>query len=250
MALAESAVGRRLDGTPLPNLEAGLPPPGVASHELDLNGFTFDADPDGLSCPIGAHIRRANPRTGDAPPGEDGPFDHLLVSLGFTARRRRRSASSTLPWPRKTIVWPHLRSQDDAIASARFHRILRRAREYGAKLDRTAALEPAAPDPQAGLHFFCLNSNIGRQFEFVQGAWIASATFAALSGEQDPLLGNREPFPNAPPAETPRRTDAFTRPAAEPYCRTATGIPRFVAVRGGAYFFLPGLAALKWISSE
>jgi deferrochelatase/peroxidase EfeB len=249
-ALAESVVGRRLDGTPAGDLEVGRPLPGVDPHDLSLNGFLFDADPDGLSCPIGAHIRRANPRTGDAPPGEDGPLDNLLVKLGLTARRQRRPTSSTLPWPRNTTVWPFLRLQDDAIASARFHRILRRGREYGIKLDGVAALDPATPDPRAGLHFFCLNSNIARQFEFVQGAWIANAKFAGLSGEQDPLLGNREPFPAPPLVETGRRPAGFTRPAAEPHCRVATHIPQFVVVRGGAYFFLPGLSALKWIASD
>jgi deferrochelatase/peroxidase EfeB len=249
-ALAEAVVGRRLDGRPLGNLEVGRQLPGVDPDELDLNGFLFDVDPDGLSCPIGAHIRRANPRTGDVPPGEDGPFDHLLVTLGLTVRRDRRPTSSTVPWPRNTTVWPFLRSQDDAIASARFHRILRRGREYGRELDKAAAIDPATPDPQAGLHFLCLNSNITRQFEFVQGAWIASAKFAGLSGEQDPLLGNREAFPDAPVTEAPQLTNGFTRPSAEPHCRRARDIPQFVYVRGGAYFFLPGLAALKWIAAD
>ena len=41
-------------------------------------------------------------------------------------------------------------------------------------------------DPKTGIHFLCLNANIARQFEFIQGAWIANAKFAALTGEQDP----------------------------------------------------------------
>jgi deferrochelatase/peroxidase EfeB len=249
-AFAEAAVGRRLDGRPLGDLEVGRPLPGVNPDKLDLNGFLFDVDPDGLSCPIGAHIRRANPRTGDVPPGEDGPFDHFLVMLGLTVRRERRPTSSTLPWPRNTTVWPFLRSQDDAIASARFHRILRRGREYGRKLDKAAAIDPSTPDPEAGLHFLCLNSNIARQFEFVQGAWIANAKFAGLSGEQDPLLGNREAFPDASVTAAPQLTNGFTRPNAEPHCRLARDIPQFVYVRGGAYFFLPGLAALKWVAAD
>jgi hypothetical protein len=164
-------------------------------------------------------------------------------------RRTGVATSSTLPWPRNTPVWPFLRSDDDAIASARFHRILRRGREYGQQIDRNSALDPATADPQAGIHFLCLNANIARQFEFIQGAWIASAKFAALTGEQDPLLGNREPFPTAPIAK-PQPTDGFSRPGAPPQCRHATGLPQFVTVRGGAYFFLPGLAALKWIASD
>src|ERR1700722_5461591 len=206
-------------------------------------------DPHGLSCPIGAHIRRANPRTGDAPPGAEGAIDNLLATLGLTARWRRTPTSSTLPWEENNTVWPYLRREDDAIASTRFHRILRRGREYGTKIDRRAALDLATPDPQAGIQFICLNANIARQFEFVQSAWLASAKFAGLTGEQDPLLGNREPFPATPLTETPARTDSFTRPDAEPALRRATGMPQFVTVKGGAYFFMPGLAALRWIAS-
>jgi deferrochelatase/peroxidase EfeB len=147
-------------------------------------------------------------------------------------------------------VWPAGRAEDDAIASARFHRLLRRGREYGTRIDRLAALDIAAPDPRAGLHFICLNANIARQFEFVQGAWIASANFGALSGEQDPLLGNRAPFPTPPVVAESHRTDGFSRPGAERRCRRSTGLPRFVTLRGGAYFFLPGLAALRWIASD
>ncbi|MBV9287531.1 MAG: peroxidase [Hyphomicrobiales bacterium] len=247
--LAEAMVGRRMNGAPLADFETGLALPGVDSGRRAVNGFLFDADPDGLSCPIGAHIRRANPRTGDVPAGVDGPIDALLVTLGLTTRRLRKPTASTLPWEENTTVWPYLRHEDDAIASSRFHRILRRGREYGRKIDRAAALDPATPDPEAGLQFICLNANIGRQFEFVQGAWLASAKFASLTGEQDPLLGNREPFPGRPVSASPQRTDCFTRPGAEPALRRATAVPQFVTVKGGAYFFMPGLQALKWIAS-
>jgi deferrochelatase/peroxidase EfeB len=248
-ALAEAMVGRGMNGAALPDIETGLDLPGVDPADRGVNGFVFDADPDGLSCPIGAHIRRANPRTGDAPPGAEGAIDNILATLGLTARRQRTPTSSTLPWEENNTVWPYLRREDDAIASARFHRILRRGREYGTKIDRRAALDLATPDPKAGLQFICLNANIARQFEFVQGAWLASAKFAGLTGEQDPLLGNREPFPVPPVSETPERTNSFTRPAAEPACRRAAGLPQFVTVKGGAYFFMPGLAALRWIAS-
>jgi deferrochelatase/peroxidase EfeB len=247
--LAGSMVGRRPDGTPLADLTRGREIPGVDPRDSDRNGFLYDTDPDGLSCPVGAHIRRANPRTGDTPGGRQGPLDNLLVMLGLTVRRDRKATSSTLPWPRNTTIWPFVRSDDDAIASSRFHRILRRGREYGAKIDRDAALDPATPDPQSGIHFVCLNANIARQFEFVQSAWIASAKFAGLSGEQDPLLGNRQPFPTGPIA-TPQPTEGFSRPGAPPRCKYSTGLPQFVEVRGGAYFFLPGLTALKWIASD
>jgi deferrochelatase/peroxidase EfeB len=249
--LAEAMVGRKLDGAPLHDITVGRSIPGIGINDAPSNGFLFDTDPDGLSCPLGAHIRRANPRTGDVPGGRKGPLDSFLTLLGLTMRRDRDPTSSTLPWPRNTTVWPFFRSEDDAIASARFHRILRRGREYGEKLDRDAALDPAAADEkERGIHFICLNANIARQFEFVQGAWIASAKFAALADEQDPLLGNRQPFPNTPIANPPQTTNGFSRPGAPPHCRHARSLPQFVRVRGGAYFFLPGLVALKWITSD
>ena len=246
--LAEIMVGRCMDGAALPDLQTGLQLPGVDPAARDINGFVFDADPDGLSCPIGAHIRRANPRTGDAVAGVSGPIDRLLMTLGLTVRRLRKPTASTLPWEANTTVWPFFRHEDDAIASARFHRILRRGREYGRKISREAALDPATPDPEAGLQFICLNTNIARQFEFVQGAWLANAKFAGLTGEQDPLLGNREAFPVPPVSAEPQRTDSFTRPGAEPALRRAIGVPQFVTVKGGAYFFMPGLAAMRWIA--
>ena len=161
-----------------------------------------------------------------------------------------KPTSSTLPWPSNTTVWPYLRSQDDAIASARFHRILRRGREYGKRIDRAAALDPATPDPKAGLQFLCLNANIARQFEFVQGAWLANSKFAGLTGEQDPLLGNREPFPIPPVSDAPQRTDGFTRPGAEPQLPSRGGSSAIRVRARRRVFFLPGLAALKWIASE
>ncbi len=54
--LAAKIVGRWADGTPL-ELSPDRPDPAVA-----INDFSYAMDPDGLRCPLGAHIRRANPR--------------------------------------------------------------------------------------------------------------------------------------------------------------------------------------------
>jgi deferrochelatase/peroxidase EfeB len=123
--------------------------------------------------------------------------------------------------------------RDDAIASSRFHRILRRGREYGHAPQPAQAIAGDGPDGETGLHFICLNASISRQFEFIQNAWLMSAKFDGLSGEADPLLGNREPFPAG------QATDCFGR---------LSGVPQFVTVRGGAYFFLPGEQARRFIA--
>ena len=133
---------------------------------------------------------------------------------------------------------------DDLTSSVRFHRILRRGREYGSELSPDDALQSAPPNESPrGLHFICLNANISRQFEFLQNAWIASTKFSGLTGESDPLLGNREPISGCPV------TGNFTMPGSSSLPRRVSGLPQFVTVRGGAYFFLPSLRALRYFAA-
>jgi deferrochelatase/peroxidase EfeB len=132
----------------------------------------------------------------------------------------------------------------DAVASARFHRLVRRGRAYGPMLAPRDAMRGGDGGGESGLHFVALNASLSRQFEFVQGAWVASAYFAGLSGEQDPLIGNRMPDPGG------HATDAFHYCTAQGDPRLLTGLPRFVTVKGGAYFFLPGLGGLAWILNQ
>ena len=74
---------------------------------------------------------------------------------------------------------------DDLTSSVRFHRILRRGREYGSELSPEQALQPAPPNESPrGLHFICLNANISRQFEFLQNAWIMSTKFSGCNVEK------------------------------------------------------------------
>ena len=124
----------------------------------------------GVACPFGSHLRRSNPRNGDYP-GRPSALAQVLITLG---------ASS-----------PDFR--DDLMSPVRFHRILRRGREFGRDSTPDDALgPPASPEPERGLHFIGLNANIARQFEFLQNAWLANTTFADLAGESDPLIGTRE----------------------------------------------------------
>jgi deferrochelatase/peroxidase EfeB len=194
---------------------------GPDATDIARNQFTYDGDSDGLRCPFGAHVRRANPRTGDMPGGRQGLIARLIRMLGFG----------------------HQDLSEDLIAASRFHRIIRRGREFGQKLMPEAALQPDATDPQSGLHFICLNANIARQFEFIQNAWLMSAKFGGMSGEADPLIGNRVELPPGQP------TDGFGIPQPNGVTRRINGMPSFVTVRGGAYFFLPGVRALQYIAA-
>jgi deferrochelatase/peroxidase EfeB len=220
-ALAELMVGRRRSGEPLIPPQR-MPIRGVGRDAADIshNQFTYDADPEGSRCPLGAHVRRANPRTGDMPGGQRGLVARLLGTLGLTRTDPRA----------------------DLVASSRFHRIVRRGREFGRWVAPEAAMQPDCPDPQSGLNFICLNANINRQFEFVQNAWLASTKFNGLADESDPLTGNRLPLPMG------LVTDRFSLPQENGVVRRLQRVPAFVIVRGGGYFFLPGVRALRFLA--
>jgi len=192
--LAAKLVGRWPGGAPL-----ALSPDADDPSLAEANDFAyFEPDSDGTRCPIGAHVRRTNPRNSlDPKPG--------------TA---------------------------DSFAINRRHRLLRRGREYGAQISPDDARADAPPgEEERGLHFICLNANISRQFEFVQGTWLNNPKFAALYDDTDPLVGVSVPYGGTFTIQAP------------PVRRRLTGVPRFVSVRGGGYFFLPGLAALRYLAS-
>lgn len=219
-ALAASLVGRTRAGAPLVPSALAIAGIGNTPEAIAANGFTFDGDAAGVRCPFGAHIRRANPRNADLPSPPRNALEHLIATVG---------------------LGPHAPG-DDLISSVRFHRILRRGREYGPPLTPEAARLPQTERPERGLHFVCINANISRQFEFLQTAWLMGTKFDGLSGESDPLLGNREPVPGCGPA------DGFTIPRENAAPQHLDAMPQFITVRGGAYFFLPSLRALKYIA--
>ena len=61
--LRAKLVGRWSDGSPLA-LAPERPDPAIGGDPERVNAFDYKDDPDGLRCPLGAHIRRTNPRLG------------------------------------------------------------------------------------------------------------------------------------------------------------------------------------------
>jgi Dyp-type peroxidase family len=198
--LASKMVGRWPSGAPLV-----LAPDSDAPETRLQNDFRYhDADPRGLKCPLGSHIRRTNPRD----------------SLG--------------PEP----------GSSRSIAVNKRHQILRRGRIYGEPVARS--MDPddimdGNPAGDRGLHFICMNANISRQFEFVQQSWVNNAKFSGLYDDPDPLIGARDPRQKG-------RRATFTVQA-EPVRERIVGLPEFVTVRGGGYFFMPGLRAIRYLAS-
>lgn len=77
--LAAKLVGRWRDGTPL-DLSPERPDPSIVADERRNNAFSYHSDAEGLACPVGAHVRRANPR-------DSLPFAGKLVNRHRLVRR-------------------------------------------------------------------------------------------------------------------------------------------------------------------
>jgi Dyp-type peroxidase family len=199
VALGAKMVGRWPGGAPLA-VSSGSDDPRYAN----ANTFRYAKDDEiGKGCPIGSHIRRANPRDALGA-GRDAPDSELMV---------------------------------------RKHQMVRRGRPFGApvvdSMDPQQILEAPRDEEKRGLHFICLVGNISRQFEFVQRNWLQSANFGGLFKDADPLTATRRRDGNA--------NDDFTCPAV-PVRRKYKGLPEFTRLVGGGYFFLPGIAALRFIA--
>lgn len=208
VALAAKMVGRWPGGAPL----VKAPDRDDPALGTDNDFGYHHVDPLGLACPLGAHVRRVNPRDSlDPHPGSDRSLD----------------------------------------ANDR-HRLLRRGRSYGPSPEarpggtgtaHTVAGESGAGESGAGengagetgLQFLCLAGNLARQFEFVQHTWLNNPTFRGLYDDTDPVAGGRHPSGGT-----------FTAPA-RPVRRRYRDLPQFVRTRGGGYFFLPGISALRYL---
>jgi hypothetical protein len=88
-----------------------------------------------------------------------------------------------------------------------------------------------------------LNADIARQFEFVQQQWINYGNDFKAGNDKDVILGNHsadDRFPSKAVLQVDPEGDQA------PYFLSK--IPRLVETRGGDYFFVPSLTALRMIA--
>jgi Dyp-type peroxidase family len=116
------------------------------------------------------------------------------------------------------------------------HRILRRGRSYGPRMPVEVAVAGRDDGARRGLYFMCLQSSIARGFEFIQQTWLANPGFLGLHREPDPIVGNSGGACH------------ITIPA-EPVRLRLHNLPTVVTHRGGGYFFVPSLSALRRIAA-
>jgi Dyp-type peroxidase family len=180
--LAAKLMGRWRSGAPLV-LAPEHDDPELGNDLQRTNDFDYGRmDPLGYACPIGAHIRRMNPR--------------------------------------------------DTVDNIQRHRMIRRGSTYGPPLPEDAPEDGV----ERGVAAFLGCASLVRQFEFAMNVWTNDPNFKGLGNERDPIIGTQD------------GTFDMTIPA-RPVRKKIEGLPAFTTMRGGAYFFLPGIAALRLLAS-
>jgi len=114
---------------------------------------------------------------------------------------------------------------EQAVRITNRHRILRVGRPYIVPPHGNAG----------GMLFMCLNTEIERQFEFLQQTWVLGPSFDGLRDETDPLVGANG------------GTGALTVQG-EQGPQYLAGMPDFVTPIGGGYFWLPSRTAVHYLS--
>jgi Dyp-type peroxidase family len=180
--LAAKLMGRWRSGAPLV-LAPEKDDPELANDPKRSNNFNYaEMDPQGYAVPLGAHIRRMNPR-----------------DTAINIQRRK---------------------------------VLRRGATYGPPLPEGTPEDGI----ERGIAAFVICASLVRQFEFVQNVWVNDPNFHELGNEHDPMIGTQD------------GTFDFSIPK-RPIRKKIKGLPAFTTVRGGAYFFIPGIKSLQYLAA-
>ncbi len=179
--VAAKLMGRWRDGTPLV-LSPERCDPEIAEDPQRTNDFNYaEMDPYGYACPLGAHIRRMNPR--------------------------------------------------DTAANVQRRKMIRRGGTYGPPLPE----DKPEDGVERGIAAFIGCASLVRQFEFAMNVWANDPNFHELGNERDPIFGTQD------------GTYDMTIPK-RPIRMKIKSLPSFTTIRGGAYFFLPGMKALNYLA--
>ena len=174
-----------------------------------LSDFTYDDDMSGAKCPFSSHIRRINPR----------------ASLQMV----KGTCPGSMIYNKEAFDTP------GALTNRR--RVLRRGLPYGEVKDRSRN------DGNHGIIIMMINADINRQFEFVQQQWINYGNDFQAGSDKEILLGN-----HSADEKTPSKAVLQVDPNSDEAPYFLSKIPRLVETRGGEYFFVPSLTALRMIA--
>ena len=224
--LGAKLVGRYPSGAPIealkyhagmgeyrpPMLDPGIANPALADHDSLNNDFEYGDDKEGEIMPRSAHIRKAYPRN---------QIPKLEAAAAF------QNPQPVLGADGKSIT------EAQAENRTQTHRLLRRGIPFGGSLGAPQGGETDAP---RGLLFLAYQSDIHRQFEFVQTAWVNEPNFPVEGSGADPIITNNTP-------EGEMQACPFHQKAMAGECPIM--MKHFVKTRGGAYFLSPSIDTLR-----
>jgi deferrochelatase/peroxidase EfeB len=130
-------------------------------------------------------------------------------------------------------VGSHIRRMNprDTAENMRRRKMIRRGGTYGPPLPEDAPEDGV----ERGIASFIGCASLVRQFEFAMNVWANDPNFKDLGNERDPFVGTQD------------GTFDMTIPK-RPIRKRIVGLPAFTTIKGGAYFFLPGIRALRFLA--
>jgi deferrochelatase/peroxidase EfeB len=161
-------------------------------------------------------------------------------ALGADPKRNNNFDYANDPSGRQAPFGCHIRRMNPRdtkltrLTDVNIHRLIRRGATYGAPYDPNALSEEADEVPRGAIFLF-ISAKAMATIEFLQQEWINDGNFIGIGGERDPIIGLQE------------EGASYTIPK-EPVRRRIHGIETFNVLRGGEYFFMPSLSALRWMS--
>ncbi|TPK92368.1 peroxidase [Mesorhizobium sp. B2-4-17] len=174
--------------------------------------------------PLALAPDKDNPALG-ADPQRNNDFDYASDSRGqqipFSSHIRRMN-------PRDT--------QLQRLTDVNIHRLIRRGTTYGRPYDPNQLSDEDDHVPRGAIFLF-MSAKAMDTIEFLQKEWINDGDFIGANNERDPIVGLQ-------PEDA-----TFTIPKA-PVRRRVHGIQTFNVLKGGEYFFMPSMSALKWIGNQ
>jgi deferrochelatase/peroxidase EfeB len=163
-----------------------------------------------------------------APQKDDPP-------LGADMQRTNDFNYATMdPYGYGCPVGSHIRRMNprDTGENVQRRKMIRRGGTYGPPLPEDSPEDGV----ERGIAAFIGCASLVRQFEFAMNVWVNDPAFEDLGNERDPFVGTQD------------GTFDMTIPK-RPIRQKIKGLPAFTTVRGGAYFFLPGIKALRYLAT-
>jgi Dyp-type peroxidase family len=208
--------------------------------EQDVHGFrrreqelanTLGIDPELAGAYVIGRFRDGTPVIhSELPLGETAPVNDFDYHDDFDGAKCPFHAHIRKANPRGAVAY----GGDESLEDERQHRIARRGIPYG-----PLELFPTA-DEKVGLLFMCYQSDIGRQFEYMQGVWSNAGDFVRQGSGIDALIGQSNTSNGLDGQNWPSRWGNTSQ-------HVRFHFANFITMRGGEYFFAPSISFLTSI---